>query len=660
MSRIKEALVFKTDKERLEWFYSLAPEEQAEVAKEAKELVMTTMKKLLLITIIFLTACASQVQQSATNAPAVSVPSAIPSATNAPTATITSSATPSPTTAPLILPVGLGTPVPDLAYQVITPANASRLQQVARWGHPVWNHAERLTDFGKSIAVSDGFGITFYDAASQVKTGYIPAEFASDFDITPNGQTILTKLGDTLTILNRAGEVRKTFTLSGVRWGSFGLQRIALSVDGRFLAVFSDTGRVDDRAVFVYDMDGIVLEQVRGEGSFFTPDGRFLSVFFDGSVYLYAMAEIGRGSWAHLPKMNLPWCHSSENRCDLVFSPDGVLAALVHQNRVELYQVDARKLIRSFDGWSLEKIEKYGLPAVSFSPDGKRVLVAVDTAARVYDIASGEVVAKGDAAPEGALTWTDGTQVKTFVAPLVQQYHPWITWDADFRVSNSGDVRYAGWVWDDDSHGMVSITCQNNVCAKLPSLVVFNEDGKQYPLVSTGNERASVTDTSGAVLYSLSTRGLISAEIYKGYLLAVYVSNRTQWLAIIGLDGRKYKHAQDYYWIVRGEDYLLIRPWRGVTKRFDFETFSEQTFSDKNAPNSDAPPFSMALSDAVSFYTLRFSTDVIVTDNQTGEVIYKFPAAPDYYSVQVSVSPDGRLLVTYGSDSIMRVWAILP
>lgn len=39
MSRIKEALVFKTDEERMEWFQSLSPDEQAEVAKEAKQVV---------------------------------------------------------------------------------------------------------------------------------------------------------------------------------------------------------------------------------------------------------------------------------------------------------------------------------------------------------------------------------------------------------------------------------------------------------------------------------------------------------------------------------------------------------------------------------------------------------------------------------------------
>ena len=44
MSRIKEALIFKTDEERLEWFHSLSPEEQAEVAKEAKELVDKTIE----------------------------------------------------------------------------------------------------------------------------------------------------------------------------------------------------------------------------------------------------------------------------------------------------------------------------------------------------------------------------------------------------------------------------------------------------------------------------------------------------------------------------------------------------------------------------------------------------------------------------------------
>jgi hypothetical protein len=44
MSRIKEALVFKTDEERLEWFHSLTPDEQADVATEAKELVEKTIE----------------------------------------------------------------------------------------------------------------------------------------------------------------------------------------------------------------------------------------------------------------------------------------------------------------------------------------------------------------------------------------------------------------------------------------------------------------------------------------------------------------------------------------------------------------------------------------------------------------------------------------
>ncbi len=39
MRRIKEALSFKTDKERLKWFRSLSEDEQAEITKDAKEIV---------------------------------------------------------------------------------------------------------------------------------------------------------------------------------------------------------------------------------------------------------------------------------------------------------------------------------------------------------------------------------------------------------------------------------------------------------------------------------------------------------------------------------------------------------------------------------------------------------------------------------------------
>ena len=39
MSRIKEGLVFRTDKERLAWFKSLSKSEREEVMKEAQEIV---------------------------------------------------------------------------------------------------------------------------------------------------------------------------------------------------------------------------------------------------------------------------------------------------------------------------------------------------------------------------------------------------------------------------------------------------------------------------------------------------------------------------------------------------------------------------------------------------------------------------------------------
>ena len=38
MSRLKEALVFKTDEERLAWFQSISPEDQEEIVKELNEI----------------------------------------------------------------------------------------------------------------------------------------------------------------------------------------------------------------------------------------------------------------------------------------------------------------------------------------------------------------------------------------------------------------------------------------------------------------------------------------------------------------------------------------------------------------------------------------------------------------------------------------------
>lgn len=47
MSRIKEALVFKTDEERLKWFHALPPAEQEELIIESKELINKIIETLL-------------------------------------------------------------------------------------------------------------------------------------------------------------------------------------------------------------------------------------------------------------------------------------------------------------------------------------------------------------------------------------------------------------------------------------------------------------------------------------------------------------------------------------------------------------------------------------------------------------------------------------
>lgn len=46
MSKLKEALVFKTDEERLQWFNSLSPDEQAEIASDISKFMKDAKKAL--------------------------------------------------------------------------------------------------------------------------------------------------------------------------------------------------------------------------------------------------------------------------------------------------------------------------------------------------------------------------------------------------------------------------------------------------------------------------------------------------------------------------------------------------------------------------------------------------------------------------------------
>ena len=386
-----------------------------------------------LIPLFFLLAgCAPQAPTAQAEVASSATPTAVPTATalpsplptSTPTATLPPTATATPTPTPITLPVTNGTPVPDLPYEVITAENVHRLRQIARYGYPrlLDTNPYRLTADGKTIVVGTTLGLEFYDAQTQAKTGGFEVEFLRSFDLTPDGRYLLTLAGETLTVWTKDGQKVREFALeAGDAWM---LNAVALSPDGSLLAVQRPRGQtVEQDKVDVYRVsDGALLDTVRGMGTLFSPDGRYLATVFDGSVRLYPAAELGEGWEKRLPKETLPWCGAMEGRCGLVFSADGTLAAVVRAGRVDVYKVESRKLVRQVSGW--EGKDTYYLLQVQFVPNGEQMLITTlpvydsqgkaqtPAQAILVDIASGEWVSKTEV--EDGFAYPDDGQVREF------------------------------------------------------------------------------------------------------------------------------------------------------------------------------------------------------------------------------------------------------
>lgn len=373
-----------------------------------------------------------------------------PTATQTPTATVEPTATATPTPTPITLPVTNGTPVPDLPYEVITAENVHRLREVARYGYPrlLDETPYRLTADGKTIVVGTTAGIEFYDARTQAKNGGFEVEFLRAFDMSPDGRFILTRAGDTLTVWRQDGQKVREFALeAGDAWA---LNAVALSPDGSLLAVQRPRGQVvEPDRVDVYRVeDGSLVDTVRGMGAQFSPDGKYLATVFDASVRLYPVAELGQGWEKRLPRETLPWCGGGET-CGLTFSPDGTLAAVVRANRVDVYQVETRKLVRQVSGWEVQ--DTYTLPSVQFTPQGGQLLITNQplynsqgeirekAKAILVDVVSGEWVVNQDA-PEG-FVYPDGQTVRGFrwqaegEMPQMYQYKITAGFDKEGRLN---------------------------------------------------------------------------------------------------------------------------------------------------------------------------------------------------------------------------------
>ncbi|WP_322508030.1 WD40 repeat domain-containing protein [Anaerolinea sp.] len=632
---------------------------------------------------------ASGAVPSETTSLATETPTAIPSptATQTPTATVEPTATATPTPTPITLPVTNGTPIPDLPYEVITAENVQRLRQIARYGYPRLLDANpyRLTADGKTLVVGTTLGLEFYDAATQTKTGGFEAEFLRSFDLTPDGQYLLTLAGETLTVWTRDGQKVREFNLqAGDAWQ---LNAAALSPDGSMLAVqrkktdWQEADKVDVYRV----QDGRLLDTVRGNGVLFSPDGQYLATVFDGSVRLYPAAELGQGWEKRLPKSTLPWCSGPNERCGLVFSPDGTLAAVVRAARVDVYQVETRRLVRQVSGW---ESEDYSLPQVQFA-DGQMLIatpavydrqgnVRVEAQVIAVDVASGEWLSRSDV--EDGFAYLDAGQVRMF------------RWDQD----NNKTFRILG-IRDNGELALENKKCQ-----------VIDNDFTCYTLSKDRTNWRLVSEQGKTVLQFKSLgEDSIKAWIFPEYIVINHVWNgetRIGKLRIYNSYGEMILETSGLVYfanatksgvvavLVFGEaqsEIVILKP-KGKMRflRFPFSEalmigisddmlvtfgYSEIVFWDldrlfpiKRLSNGDMP------TDVKAWVQLSPNEEMFLfsigsLQNAIGVVDLRSEKPSIMYLMQEisvagrpSFSPDGRLLATNGDDGFIRIWAVVP
>jgi hypothetical protein len=661
----------------------------------------------LILFVLALAACTAAPQETTTQNTATWTPTETATATPLPTSTATPTSTPTATPTPLVLPVTNGTPVPDLSYEVITAENITRLQQVARYGYPRLLGENsfytvipyRLTADGKTLVVGTTLGLELYDAQTQEKTGGFDVEFLESFDMTPDGQYILTFAGETLTVWTRDGEkVREFDELEiGDAWE---LNPVAISPDGTLLAVQRvNTDWQEADKVDVYRVaDGSLVDTVRGNGVVFS--AQYLATVFDGSVRLYPVAELGQGWETRLPKQTLPWCGASEGvTCGLAFSPDGTQAAVIRPSRVDVYQVADREMVRQVSGWETDRYS--ALPRVQFA-GGQLLIVTspiydasgikVKPRAIVVDIASGEWLNESEV-QDGFAYLTDG-QVRGFVWKAEAEM-PYF-WRPEVSINDDGQMIVRELLFD----GEYAI-CVNQDCVRTLS----DSDGK-YELQRDTNRFNIVEKDTGDVLLSSSAPQdvFIRFQVFPssaGDVVFVETSRGVNANAVAyRADGRRAEIASDFVMkILPAGNKIAFSVFGEGIKVLDVEQWSVKRFAGEELLYFSGDKAYIADDDAIQVLDVMSGKSEYIpvpgwrmgstwqgsgfavaesaekTENlflvSTGGVVYaidldkteliaQIKTIAPYSNAVMKFSQDNRFLFTFGMDGFIHVWAVIP
>ena len=253
------------------------------------------------------------------------------------------------------LPVLVSTPVPQ-PVAAVSPENADRVVQLARWGRGTINQVVFSPD-GHLLAIASSLGLYLYDAETLREVYFSETRSrVRSVAFSPDGQTLASGSEDKTVRLWRVSDGALLRTLEG---HTAGVLSVGFSPDGQTLASGSYDGTVRLWRV----SDGTLLRTLEGHTTWvrsvaFSPDGQTLaSGSGDQTVRLWRVSDgaLLRTLEGHTAGV-----------LSVAFSPDGeTLASGSDASTVRLWRVSDGTLLGTLEGHTA------GVLSVAFSPDGR-------------------------------------------------------------------------------------------------------------------------------------------------------------------------------------------------------------------------------------------------------------------------------------------------
>jgi WD40 repeat protein len=455
-------------------------------------------------------------------------PTAVSTLTFAAASTLTPGNTQTPTrtsTPAPMLPVRENTAIPH-ALAVISAANASQIQELARYGQPVIFESLISLD-GKRLFTSSADGITIYKIDTHQPIGWInvtPRPMLSrdgfhTFQVNSDGTRAAIFTTQDIRIVDDHNQILLIFSYPESTDSS---SMISVSSDLKY-AAFSNTYFSQNPSFEVWDLhENELVYQGNGLDFIFLGSSR-LAVFNWHSIDIYDVLTQKKQS------IEIQF----QSYTGLIASPDGNYLCILG-NKIEVWNVPDARRMRAFS-FPIH----ISLNHVKFSADSQRIAFLIDNKIEVYDLTTGGLIHSED--------WENSTPIQTItinaegqltrdnnVLDLMSIKNSNAEWQTDIQFNRDGNSlleinRIYKSLPSDPSlsySGCIYAFQESSICIQSDTVIGFDFEGRMYsfdPLEDGQLGLYTKMEEPQEMLSTISEKDhVLSLYILKGQTFLIY------------------------------------------------------------------------------------------------------------------------------------------